>query len=87
MSGGIGAVAREGLMLLVSTGGPLIGALLVAGLLVGIFQATTQINDPAVGFMPRMAVAIGSGWLLGGWVLERFAHYFASAIHRMSGLM
>ena len=52
------ALIREGFLLLSSTAGPLIGGLLVVGLIVGIFQAATQINDPAVGFLPRFAAAI-----------------------------
>ena len=39
---------REGFTLLASTAGPFIGGLLLVGLVVGILQATTQINDPAV---------------------------------------
>ena len=79
-----GALTREGFMLLATTTGPIIGALLVIGLCVGIFQAATQINDPAVGFLPRFVAAILAVWLLGGWVLERYASFFASALQRMS---
>lgn len=78
------ALIREGFLLLTSTAGPLIGVLLVVGLLVGIFQAATQINDPAVGFLPRFAAAILAVWLLGGWVLERYGNFFASSLARMS---
>ncbi len=86
MNGSLTTLVHEGIVLLTSTGGPLIAALLVAGLAVGIFQATTQINDPAIGFLPRLGVAVGGAWLMGGWVLERFASYFASALQRMSQL-
>jgi flagellar biosynthetic protein FliQ len=79
-----GALTREGFMLLASTTGPIIGALLVIGLCVGIFQAATQINDPAVGFLPRFAAAILVVWMLGGWLLERYANFFASSLQRMS---
>ena len=78
------ALIREGFLLLSSTAGPLIGVLLVVGLLVGIFQAATQINNPAVGFLPRFAAAILAVWLLGGWVLERYGNFFASSLARMS---
>jgi len=77
------ALMREGFTLLASTAGPFIGALLLVGLVVGILQAATQINDPAVGFLPRLAVALLGAWGLGRWVLERYAHYFADALNRM----
>jgi len=77
-------LTREGFMLLATTTGPIIGALLVIGLCVGIFQAATQINDPAVGFLPRFAAAILAVWFLGGWLLEKYSSFFASALQRMS---
>jgi flagellar biosynthetic protein FliQ len=80
----LGALIREGLLLLAATGGPLIGGLLIVGLIFGVFQATTQINDPALGFVPRLIVCLLGVWALGGWMLERFAKYFASALSRMA---
>jgi flagellar biosynthesis protein FliQ len=85
MSGEVpGALMREGFTLLASTAGPLIGALLLVGLVVGVLQAATQINDPAVGFLPRLGVALLAAWAIGGWVLERYSHYFAEALGRMA---
>jgi len=79
-----GGLTREAFLLLASTAGPIIGALLVIGLVVGVFQAATQINDPAVGFLPRFAAAILAVWLLGSWVMERYSGFFASSLQRMS---
>ena len=79
-----GPMTREAMMLLATTAGPIIGVLLVIGLIVGVFQAATQINDPAVGFLPRMAAALGAVWLLGGWLLERYSTFFATSVERMS---
>jgi flagellar biosynthetic protein FliQ len=78
-------LTREAFMLLAQTAGPVIGGLLVIGLFVGIFQAATQINDPAVGFLPRFAAAILVVWLFGGWIMDRYAGFFAAALGRMSG--
>lgn len=78
-------LTREGFLLLSTTAGPIIGALLVIGLCVGIFQAATQINDPAVGFLPRFAGAVLAVWLLGGWVLERYSIFFSHSLERMTG--
>ena len=81
------ALMHEGFLLLASTAGPFIGGLLLVGLVIGILQAATQINDPAVGFLPRMAVALIGVWALGGWVLEKYAGYLAMAMNRMSNHM
>lgn len=74
---------RDAMVLALVAGGPLFFALLVTGLLVGIFQAATQINDTAVGFIPRILVCAAVLWLLGGWMAERFAGNLAEQIARM----
>lgn len=79
------ALLREGLALLVTVGSPLFAAALAVGLLVGILQAATQINDPATGFLPRAAAAVLVCWLAGPWMAERLAGFLAAAITRMSG--
>lgn len=82
-----GALIREGFMMLATVGAPYIGALLLIGLAIGIFQAATQINDPAVGFMPRLVAGIGLAWMLGGWTMDRLAHFVTAALHRMAERM
>jgi flagellar biosynthesis protein FliQ len=75
---------REGFAMLAVVGGPFVGALLMVGLVVGLLQAATQINDPAVGFLPRMTAAVLVAWFAGGWAVERMAQFVASALERMS---
>jgi flagellar biosynthetic protein FliQ len=77
-------LAREGLMLLASVGGPLFGVLLLVGFAVGVLQATTQINDPAVSFLPRVAAALLVCWAFGGWMVERLAAFLSAAMERMA---
>ncbi len=86
MSMGVtGAVFREGLMLVAGVGGPLFLAMLVAGLAIGVLQAATQVNDPAVSFLPRMAVGGLVLWFGGNWMMERLARFLAQSIARMAG--
>jgi len=78
------SLLREGFAMLTSVGGPFLGALLVVGLIVGVIQAATQINDSALGFLPKLATAIGISWAFGHWALERMAQYLVIAFNRMS---
>ncbi len=75
---------REGLVLLATVGGPMFGALLVSGLVVGVLQSATQVQDPAVGFLPRIVVACGMGYALGPWMVERLAMFLTDALTRMA---
>ncbi len=79
-----GHLMREGLAVLAAVGGPVLGALLIMGLIVGILQSATQINDPAVGFLPRLVAGAAVVLFLGGWILERLAKYFQYALERIS---
>ena len=78
------SLLREGLALLAVVGAPLFAAALVVGLVVGVLQAATQINDSAVGFLPRAAAAVLVCWLVGPWMAERLARFLAAAITRMA---
>ncbi len=80
-----GALIREALLLLASVGGPVFAALLVMGLVLGILQSATQINDSAVGFLPKAAAGALVVWALGGWMLERLAAFFLHAVQAMAG--
>jgi flagellar biosynthesis protein FliQ len=55
--------------------GPVLLAALVVGVVVGILQAATQINEAAVGFLAKL---IGVGLtvaLLGSWSLRTLVDY------------
>jgi flagellar biosynthetic protein FliQ len=82
-----GSLMREGFGVLAAVGGPFVLSLLVVGLVVGLLQAATQINDPAVGFLPRLVTGLLVAYFTGPWVLERLSHYLAAAFRGMSGRM
>jgi len=78
------SLLREGFAVLASVGAPFLGALLVVGLIVGVIQAATQINDSALGFLPKLVTGIGISWAFGHWALERMAQFLTIAFNRMS---
>lgn len=79
------SLLREGLVLVGIVGGPIFVVMVGVGLLVGVLQAATQINDTAVGFLPRAVAAAACLWLAGGWMMERMSGFLAQSIVRMSG--
>ena len=65
--------SREAVRMALLLGGPLLAVALVVGVLVGIGQTLTQMNDPIVAQVPRLvavllAVLLGLPWLIGRWV-------------------
>lgn len=78
------ALLREGMTLLAVVGAPMFATALLVGIVVGVLQAATQINDPASGFLPRAAAAVLVCWITGPWMAERLSGFLASAIARMA---
>lgn len=71
--------AKAGLMM----GAPLLGALLTAGVVVGVFQVASQLNDMSVGFVPKAILFIVVLFLFGGWITAsyvQFIHHFYKEI-------
>jgi flagellar biosynthetic protein FliQ len=75
-------VAREALILiLLISGGPMLASMLV-GFIVGIFQATTQIQEQTLSYVPKLVAVFLSLLVLGPWMLTH-AVKFARAIFDM----
>ncbi|HEY4239240.1 MAG TPA: flagellar biosynthetic protein FliQ [Kofleriaceae bacterium] len=55
MTASLAGLLREGFLLALYLAAPLLVAALVAGIATGLLGAFTQIQDPAVGLVPRVA--------------------------------
>jgi flagellar biosynthesis protein FliQ len=71
---------REGAHVLAACGAPFLVALLAIGTAIGVLQAATQVNDPALGAVPRLAVVVGLAVSLGGWVAEHLASFLSASV-------
>ena len=67
-------VVREGLVLVLVLSGPPLLASLLVGLLLGVFQGATQIQDSTLSFVPKLVVVlltlIALGPLLGAQLVR-----------------
>jgi flagellar biosynthetic protein FliQ len=68
----VGQRALE-IMLLLSM--PLLLVALVVGLLVGVFQAATQINEMTLSFIPKLLAMTAALALSGPWMLKILIGY------------
>lgn len=70
-------VAREGLLLVLVASAPPIAASLLIGLFVSVVQATTQIQEQTLTFVPKLVGVFASLAIAGPWIgaqLLRFTH-------------
>lgn len=61
-------VVREGLYLVLLVSLPPILASLVVGLLVSVIQATTQIQDHTLTFVPKLVAVLATLAVAGPWI-------------------
>ena len=59
---------------------------LAAGLFVSIFQAATQINDPALAFIPKMGAAVLGLVCFGNFMMNRIAGFTVFVISQVAHL-
>ena len=66
---------RAGIMQVFILIAPVLGAALLIGLIVAIFQATTSIQEQTLTFLPKMITILAVLALLGGWMFAELRDY------------
>ena len=69
-------IGREALWVTMLIAGPLLGAVLIVGIIIGIFQAATYIQEMTLSFIPKLIVLVIVLLLVGGWQLLTLVDYF-----------
>ena len=68
-------LGQQTLMMVALLAGPLLVAALAVGLLIGIFQAATQIQEMTLSFIPKLA-ALAIALVIGGpWMLRTIVEF------------
>jgi type III secretion protein S len=73
------ALGRQGLVVALQVSAPPLLAALSVGLAVGVLQAATQVQEPAVGVVPRTAAVLAALALAGPWMGGRLIRFAAAA--------
>lgn len=68
-------MGQEALWMLLMVSAPVLGVVLVVGLLVSLFQAVTQINEATLAFVPKLLAAVAVFALAGPWMLATLVDY------------
>ena len=66
--------------------GPLLGLALAIGLIIGIFQAATSINEMTLSFVPKVLVVLVGIALLGNFFMVGLSDYFAFIFDQVAGV-
>ena len=77
-------VIRQALMATFWLGAPLLAIGFVAGIVIGLVQITTSIQDPAFNTIPRLAAFLLGLLLLMPWMFQRMAAYTSAILGNLS---
>jgi flagellar biosynthetic protein FliQ len=68
-------IMKDGVMTILAISSPMIIGALVIGFIVALFQATTQINEPTMAFVPKIIVVFLSLIFFGSWILTEITQF------------
>jgi flagellar biosynthetic protein FliQ len=80
-------IGRHALEMTLLLAAPLLLTALTVGLLVGIFQAATQINEMTLSFIPKLLAMTAVLVVTGPWMLKQFVGYTRELIQSIPGLI
>ncbi len=66
---------KEAINIILITASPMMIAALVVGLVVSIFQATTQIQEQTLAFVPKIIAIFVTIILVGPWIMDQIANF------------
>lgn len=68
-------IVKEGVVTAVKIAAPILGVAMVIGLIISILQATTQIQEQTLTFVPKILGAAVVGIFLGNWMLHNLMSF------------
>ncbi|MBD2870725.1 flagellar biosynthesis protein FliQ [Paenibacillus arenilitoris] len=81
-------LAGEAVYVVLKASAPMLALALIVGLLVSIFQATTQIQEQTLAFVPKIVAVFVSLIVFGPWILNTvidFTYNLLNNLHQYIG--
>ena len=80
-------IGRQALEMALMLAAPMLLVALMIGLLVGVFQAATQINEMTLSFIPKLLGTAAVLLLAGPWMLKEMVGYTRQLIESIPSLV
>ena len=79
-------LGRESLWVAVMISGPILLVALVVGLVIGIIQAATSINEITLSFIPKLEAMVATLILVGSWQIGMLVEFTRRMYERIPAL-
>jgi flagellar biosynthesis protein FliQ len=80
-------IGQRALEITILLSAPLLLAALIVGLLVGVFQAATQINEMTLSFIPKLIAMVVTLVIAGPWMLKVIVSYTRELFENIPNLI
>jgi flagellar biosynthetic protein FliQ len=77
------ALARDSGMIVLLVAGPILGAGLVTGLAISVFQAVTQIQEQTLSFIPKLVVIFVVLGFMGNWMIGQLLTFTVTLLSNL----
>ncbi|MCC6666605.1 MAG: flagellar biosynthetic protein FliQ [Polyangiaceae bacterium] len=71
---------RNALIVAALVVGPMLAVALFVGLIVGVLQAATQVNEASISFVTKLIAIVATFVVLGSWTLRQLVDYSTRTI-------
>jgi len=80
-------IGQQALLVTALLAAPMLLSALAVGLIVGMFQAATQINEMTLSFIPKLLVLAAAIYFGGAWMLRLIVNYTINLMNGIPGLI
>ena len=78
-------MGQDALLTLLMVAAPILGIVLLVGLVISLFQAITQINEATLTFIPKLVAAMLALAVAGPWMLSILVDFIRRTIETIPG--
>ncbi len=78
-------MGQDALLTLLMVAAPILGVVLVVGLVISLFQAITQINEATLTFIPKLIASMLALAVAGPWMLSMLVDFIRRTIESIPG--
>ena len=76
-------IGRQALLTVIKVTAPMLGLGMAAGLTISIFQATTQIQEQTLTFVPKILAVLVSIIIFGPWMLNTLTEFITQLFNNI----
>jgi flagellar biosynthetic protein FliQ len=68
---------------IIITAGPILGVALSVGLVIGVLQAATSINEMTLSFVPKLVIVLAAMAVLSTYMMKEMTDYFQQTFEQI----